>query len=195
MIASQELLTMSKSLQEQLLGAGLVDAKKAKKISLEQRKAKKHQLKSKQVVISDAQRAAEKAKRKKAERDRELNRQRQQAAEQKAIAAQVAQLVDHYKLDRSGKDDDLVSHNFSVGNKIRKLTIVRSMSAEIARGRLCIVRVGEQYEVVPKPIADKIRQRDDMAVVVYNEKSDVQETLSEDDEYYAQFKIPDDLIW
>jgi uncharacterized protein YaiL (DUF2058 family) len=46
--------------------------------------------------------------------------------------------------------------------------------------------------VVPKAVADKIHQRDARYVIVSNTVS--AETAAEDDPY-ADYKIPDDLMW
>jgi uncharacterized protein YaiL (DUF2058 family) len=183
---------MSNSLKDQLLGVGLVDAKKAKAVSKEIRKQQKVAGKGKKAV-SDTQVAVLNAQQEKAERDRELNRQRNLEAEKKAVAAQIAQIVEHYKLPRAGGELD---YNFTDGTKIKKIRVTPGLSAELVRGRLCIVRVGETYEVLPKPVAEKIRERDASAVVVYNDATLLKaQSSSDDDDYYAQFEIPDDLMW
>ena len=114
----------------------------------------------------------------------------------KAIAAQIIQLINLNKLDRRGD----VEFNFSDGKAIKKIHVSQKISDEVSRGRLCIARLGESYEVVPKPVADKIRERDDETVVVYNQSSavsssEVEAETSADDDHYAQFEIPDDLMW
>ena len=186
-------IPMNKSLQDQLLKAGLVDAKKAKQISKENRKANKAKIRSKDKSPSETQAAIQEAKQQKLERDRELNLKLKQEADKKALAAQVSQLVDHYKLNR---EDGEAEYNFKVGKKIKKIRVKQRMLEEIIRGRLCIVKRGDVYDVIPKPIADKIRERDDSFIVVYNSDANTNEPLSEsDDDYYAQFKIPDDLSW
>jgi uncharacterized protein YaiL (DUF2058 family) len=184
---------MNKSLQDQLLGAGLVDAKKAKKISKETRKENKIAHKSKHADISEAKAATLKAKQEKVEHDRALNRLRQLEMEKKALAAQIAQLVEHYKLSRLGAELD---YNFTDGKLIKKIRVAPGMSEELVRGRLCIARVGDVYEVIPKPIAEKIRERDTAAVVVFNASTGNDMPAAKDDDYYyAQFEIPDDLMW
>ncbi len=185
---------MSKSLQDQLLGAGLIDKKKAKKITKESKKAKKEKIRSKDKSLSEEQETLIKAQQEKQEKDRELNKQRDLEVEKKAIAAQIIQLIQHYKIAR--RDGD-IEYNFTDGNTIKKILVSSVVSDEIARGKLCIARLGESYEIIPKPIADKICERDDSAIVVANTKSSEQESevTAEDDAYYAQFEIPDDLMW
>ncbi len=176
------------------MGAGLIDGKKAKKISKDKRKAKNEKRRNKDDSLSESQASIQKAKQEKLVRDQGLNQQRNQVAEKKALAAQVAQLIKYYKLARRSGD---VEFNFSHGSTIKKILVTSSVADELSRGRLCIAFVGESYDVIPKPIADKIRERDESAVVVYNETSSQQsgESSDADDDYYAQFEIPDDLVW
>jgi len=187
---------MSISLQDQLLGAGLVDKKKAKTISKQKKKQKNVDRRSKDDNVSEAQQLAQKTRDEKLAKDRELNQQRKAQADRKAIAAQIIQLINLNKLDRRGD----VDFNFSDGTAIKKIHVSQKISDEVSRGRLCIVRLGESYEVVPKPVADKIRERDEETVVLYNQSraaqgAEVETETSADDDHYAQFEIPDDLMW
>lgn len=186
---------MSKSLQDQLLNSGLVDSKKAKELSKEKRKTQKAKKIAKgTVVVNETQEKLKQDAAEKKERDRLLNLKLKADADKKAIAAQIAQLVDHYKLQRTKGDKE---YNFKDGKLIKKIYVDAKILEEIARGRLCIVRIGETYQIIPKPIADRIRERDASVVVVYNERKDQKDAVPKDSDeaYYAQFEIPDDLHW
>src|SRR5690554_2077346 len=84
---------MAKSLQEQLLAAGLVDKKKAKKAAKELKQQDHLQRTGQENAIDAAKEKAAQALREKAARDRELNLKREQEAQAKAIAAQIKQSV------------------------------------------------------------------------------------------------------
>lgn len=184
---------MSKSLQEQLLGAKLIDKKKAKKISKQTRKEKNIQRKSKDSELSETQAAVLKQQQEKIQRDAELNQQRQLALKKKEMAAQVIQMIQHYRIKREGGD---INYNFTDGKTIKKILLTTSLSDEISRGRLCIARLHDHYEIIPRPIAEKIRERDTDAIVVCNALPSQQSKATDsDDAYYAQFEIPDDLDW
>jgi uncharacterized protein YaiL (DUF2058 family) len=58
-------------------------------------------------------------------------------------------------------------------------------------GRLVIVCQGGATELVPRVIADKIAERDASLVVRVNKAS----AEIDADDPYADFKIPDDLMW
>ena len=176
------------SLQDQLLKAGLADDKKAKAIRSEKRKHRKQQPKG-AAQVNEAEVRARQAREEKAERDRQLNLQRQQAAEKKAIQAQIRQLVETNRLNRSRGE---TSYQFVHDKKIKKIFVDDTMVDQLSRGRLAIVYVNESYEVVAEGVARKIMERDMNAVVVLHDRK--QEDAGEEDPY-AGYEIPDDLMW
>ena len=77
------------SLQEQFLKAGLVDKKKVKQANQEKSQQKKVERRTGTQTVDEVRLAALETQRKHAERARELNAQRDAAATQKAIMAQI----------------------------------------------------------------------------------------------------------
>ena len=176
------------SLQEQLLKAGLADEKKARAVRNEKRKQRKQQPKG-AAVVNETEERARKAREEKAEQDRQLNLERQREAEKKAIKAQIRQLIETNRLDRSRGE---ASYQFVDGKKIKKILVDDTMVDQLSRGRLAIVALGDSYEVVPDKVARKIMERDESAVVSLHERK--QDDAGEDDPY-AGYEIPDDLMW
>ena len=176
------------SLQDQLLKAGIVDKKKAKQIKQEQRKEAKSRPKG-QEQVDENREQAKRNMAEKAERDRELNRQRQAEAEQKAIHAQIIQLIEMNRIDRQGGD---VAYQFTDGTKIKKIYVTPKLQDDLSRGRLAIARLAEGYELLPAAAAEKIMQRDEAAIVLLNS---VDATQVDEDDPYADYQIPDDLMW
>jgi len=180
---------MANAFQEQLLKAGLVDSKKVKKVKQEQYKKQKQQGKQPTPAADDARVLAQKAQAESVERDRELNRQRKQEADRKAMVAQIRQLI---TMNAQPRDDGELVYNFSDQSLVKKLYVSPQTQAAIIGGRLCIVRLEQVYELVPRAVADKIAQRDASYVIVCNDS----ETNSVDaDDPYAQYQVPDDLMW
>ena len=179
---------MSKSLQDQLLNAGLVDKKKAKAVQKEKRKKAK-QVPKGQAVIDENKQLAEEARRQKAERSQELNRQQQLEAEKKAILAQIKQLITRHRIDRK---DGEVAYQFADNKKIKKVYLTELQQNQLSRGIIAIVKLDEHYELVPTAIAEKIAQRDESFVMLVNQKST---DVVEEDDPYADYQIPDDLMW
>jgi len=180
---------MKLSLQEQLLKSGLVSAAKAKSIKTEKRKQTQQQRKNKAEVVDEAKALAQKAQAEKIERDRELNQQRQQQEEQKQLAAQIKQLIE---LNRQPQDSEGQPYNFTDKNKVKRIYVSETMRDQIVEGRLAIVKLGANYEVVPAETVKKILERDATTVIVFNEQS---KKADAEDDPYAAYQIPDDLIW
>ncbi len=176
------------SLQDQFLKAGLVDKNKAKQANHEKNKQKKVELKTGTQSVSEARLAAQELQRKNAERARELNAQRDAQARQKAIVAQIAQMVQQ---NRQSKGHGDIAYNFTHGTKIERIFVSAAVREHLVAGRLVIVVLGGQVELVPRVIADKIAERDASMVVRVNKSS----SQVEEDDPYADFKIPDDLMW
>lgn len=176
------------SLQDQLLKAGLADEKKARAVRGEKRKQRKQQPKG-TAQVNETEIRARQTREEKAERDRQLNLQRQQEADKKAIQAQIRQLVDTNRLDRSRGE---TSYQFVHDKKIKKIFVDDTMVDQLSRGRLGIVCVNDTYEILAEAVARKIQERDSQAVIVLHDRKtdDVG-----DDDPYAGYEIPDDLMW
>ncbi|MBZ9612009.1 DUF2058 domain-containing protein [Rheinheimera maricola] len=177
---------MSNALKEQLLKAGLADAKKLKAL-----KKEKHQQKvqagKKQPVVNEATVLAEERRQQQIERDRQLNQQKQAVLQQKAIAAQVRQLISNNTIKIQGE----LAYNFTDGKLVKRLYVNNKLHDELSRGMLAIAKQDEHYFLVPAAVAEKIQQRQADSIVVLNVKQQQQD----EDDPYADFKIPDDLMW
>lgn len=178
------------SLQDQLLKAGLVDEKKAKKISKEKHKQAKVKRKNKVETVDEAKLAAEKAQAEKVQRDRQLNLQRKQEAEQRAITAQIRQLIE---MNRQQKGLGDISYNFTDNNKVVHIYVDERQQRQLGNGHLAIVRFDDQYEIVPTSVSEKIALRDEGYLVYCNRGK--AETVVDEDDPYAEFQVPDDLMW
>lgn len=175
------------TLQEQMLKAGLVSSKKVAKV---QRTAKKSR-----VQAREAREAVEENKKAQVERDKLLSEQQKQAVLSKEYKAQVKQLIEMNRV-MPGRGD--ISFNFTDGSIIKKITVDKLTQSQLINGRLAIARLvtqsnGEsEYAIIPAVVAEKIAQRDASSIVLHSALS--QEVQDEDDPY-ADFKIPDDLMW
>jgi len=57
---------------------------------------------------------------------------------------------------------------------------------------VAIAKLNDSYELLPAAAAEKIMQRDQDVIVVLNKNE--QNEVAEDDPY-ADYQIPDDLMW
>lgn len=176
------------SLQEQFLKAGLVNKKKVQQANQEKGRQKKAERRTGVESVDEVRLAALETQRQNAERARELNAQRDAAAAQKAIAAQIVQMVQQNRQSKGAGD---IAYNFTHDNKVKRLYVSAEVQAHLMAGRLVIVCQGETAELLPRVIADKIAERDASLVVRVNKTS----TEIDADDPYAAFQIPDDLMW
>lgn len=180
---------MSLSLRDQLLKAGLVNDKQAKQAGKQKQKQQRLELKG-QVEKDDSQReAALKARAEKLARDQELNRQQQEKARQKALAAQVRQLIESSRLPRLEGDD---YYNFVDNKKVKRITVNPMLRDKLSRGTLAIVRLEGKYELIPREAALKVQEREPQRIILLNIASEVPDA---EDDPYKDYVIPDDLMW
>lgn len=180
---------MAKSLQEQLLNSGLVKGKKAKA----KRRVEQHAARGvPSAETEEARRRAQEEKEKKVARDRALNQEKKAQAERKAIAAQIVQLIQAHQVEAKGE----VAYQFTDGKRIKKIYVNGKIQQQLIRGVLAVVREpddkNERYYLVPRAVAEKIAQRDESLVIVLNTSAPEQD---DEDDPYADFKVPDDLMW
>lgn len=175
------------TLQEQMLKAGLVTSKKMAKV---QRTAKKSR-----VQAREAREAVEENKKAQIERDKQLSEQQKQAALSKEYKAQVKQLIEMNRIVIAKGNIDF---NFTDNNLIKKVVVDKATQTQLINGRLAIARLvtnsncDSEYAIIPAVVADKIAQRDESYIVL---NSALSEEVQDEDDPYADFKIPDDLMW
>ncbi|MCH2192033.1 MAG: DUF2058 domain-containing protein [Gammaproteobacteria bacterium] len=177
---------MSNSLKDQLLKAGLVkkqDVKKQPKKKAPQ-VAKKNRKKPSENTLRTQRQMLDKAK-----KDKKLNEQKRIEAEKKALFAQIKQLVNGSKVNRK---DGEKSYNFTFGKKVKTIYVTDEQHAQLSKDQLVIIHLdNDVFELVPKVVATKITERDATRVVV-NEQAD---SNPKEDDPYADYEIPDDLMW
>jgi uncharacterized protein len=180
---------MGLSLRDQLLQAGLLSDKKAKESGKAQHQQRKERAanpsKPDPRVI-----AALKAAEDKAARDRELNRKKQEQADNTARNAAIRQLVDQHKIARVEGED---LYNFVDGKRIRRLAMTRDMREQLVAGALVIVKSHGRYEIVRPDVAEKVRERDPRAVIARPEPGDG--ATPDENDPYKDHVVPDDLMW
>jgi uncharacterized protein len=178
-------------LQEQLLKAGLVKKSKVAEVAREQNKARHAKT---PPTPSEIQLEAERARAEKVERDRALAAEQKAQARMAELRAQARQIIEDRKVPRAGDSE----YRFSVDGSFRTLLVNTDLRQKLSSGVLVIARLDERFELLPRAAADKVRERDATMIVLDHGQGAGAEpavTTSEDDAYYAQFKVPDDLIW
>ena len=200
---------MKGSLQDQLLGAGLIKKQDAKNIQTAKKKAKKQSKADNSELKSEAAELAEKARLEEQQKSQALNEQRKKEAEQKAVQAQVHQMIKMNtikKMDDKATEEDALTYNFTDDNKIKSMQVSAENHALISRGIIAIAKLevsadlDAQYLLIPAEAARKINERDSESIVLLNdyaskESAKDQNEAKDEDDPYADFQVPDDLMW
>ena len=182
---------MSNSIQDQLLKAGLADGKKARKIAKEKRREVNRARHEGVDYVDENKEAAQLTLARNAERDRELNHNLNSKVQRKAINAQIKQLIEVNKLAK-GRGD--VNFKFTDGKKVKSLYVTPVEHKQLSAGVLSIVKQGDQYEILPRPVADKIAERDQDRIISCDNSAE-SDLTEEEQGWYKDYEIPDDLMW
>ncbi|WCP69599.1 DUF2058 domain-containing protein [Vibrio tubiashii] len=169
------------TLQEQMLKAGLVNEKKLKK-------AKKGSKKSR-VQAREVKAAVEENKRQQQERDKALSEEQKEQRLSKEIKAQIKQLIEMNTIDQK---DGEIKYNFTDGTLVKAIYVEQLIRDQLAKGILSIARTNETYVVIPSSVAKKIAMRDESVIIEQNAPA---EDIPAEDDPYADFVVPDDLMW
>jgi uncharacterized protein YaiL (DUF2058 family) len=183
---------MGKSFQDQLLALGLVDKKKAKETKKQQHQTKKKNAKvsrNKQVIDENVL-LAQKAEEKKKARARKLNQERDAKLKKREEAAQIKQFVEQNRIE---KDEKGMAYRFNVSGKIQRIFVAKEVADRLSDGRLGIVVLAEQFEVLPRTVVEKITAINNQMIVILNDRTG--DEVDDPDDPYAEYKIPDDLMW
>ena len=181
---------MAGSLQDQLKKSGLVSKKKSQQLDVEKRKkikAKNKGLKSNNEIAEKVQQA----KLQKKQDDQKRNQQQQQQIKQNEEKARIKQIIDQAKI--KDYDGDTV-FNFQFNKKIKTLYLNKKNYYALVAGSIGLCQVDNIIFIVPNATVNKIKSINPVYVVLHQDKlNTTPETVSDDP--YADYDIPDDLMW
>jgi len=180
---------MANPFQDQLLKAGIVTRQQVKKANQQKTRARKEQHAKSIKPVDESRLKIQQAAEEKQKRDRELNQKKQEQAKQKAISIEINQLVSSNLISRD--QDCEIAYHFEHDKKIKRIYVSGDMKKQIIDGRLGIARMEGKYELVPRVIAEKIQQRNAKRVILFTED----QARVDDDDPYADYPVPSDLIW
>jgi uncharacterized protein YaiL (DUF2058 family) len=178
---------MANSLQEQLVKAGLATEDQARRSRSGKRKDRK-QGKSRD---DGAKRAAAGRRKEQARRDRELNEKREAQRREQELRQQIRDLVLGASLNDAAAD---VPYNVLHGSKVRRIYVTETQRKGLAEGALAVVTARGRHHVVPLEVEDRITAMMPDYYVFRADPSAPGDDGKEDDAY-AGYEVPDDLMW
>ncbi len=177
------------ALQAQLLKAGLTNQQKLAKTNRQHQHEHNTGTAQQEQQALAAKIAADQAQ--KLERDRQLAAQQKAEREEKAIDAAVRQMLDQHRLQDTQGDQ---AYQFIDQGKVKKIHVKPALFEKIVAGHVCVARQEGRYVLLPRPLAEKIAEKRPQVIVVRNQPAAQTSAVAEDDPY-AAFVIPDDLMW
>ncbi|WP_038051253.1 DUF2058 domain-containing protein [Thioalkalivibrio sp. ALJ1] len=189
---------MSDDLRSQLLKTGLVDEKQVRKAKTQKHKAQKGNQKKKKDRQAPEPGVAETRKAEQAERSRQKNREQQERAERRARHAQIRELVSKH-LAPIPTGDAALDYHFQQAGQIRHIPVTADLQTRLIDGRAAIagleIRPEKGFRVIPRDIADRIRERDPEWPLVIPAEGDTGGSEPDPDDPYKDYVVPDDLMW
>jgi uncharacterized protein YaiL (DUF2058 family) len=181
------------SLQDQLLKAGLTTKQKARQANTSQRKTNKQ--KRSGVAIGESlqeqvKQDLTKAKQEKSAKDSALNLEKKEQLAKKEQALRIQQILEHHQIKNVKGETE---YNFTFNGKIKKLFVDAVTHRALVNGRLAVCGLVDNSYLVTAETAEKIATLDPSVILVQNDK--VESDAVEADDPYADYQIPDDMMW
>ncbi|MFQ6370956.1 DUF2058 domain-containing protein [Shewanella sp. YIC-542] len=181
---------MANALQEQLLKAGLTSKQKVKDVKTQKKRNRKANIDDGSSALKQ-QIMAQKAEQ--AQRDKALNEQRFAEATEKGL---VRGLITEVKTRAVSlpADGDL-KFNYTLNNKIYPVYLTARLQQQLLSGKLGIVRLEDHSYLVPHKLAERVNLLvPEWVGYLWQPTAETTDTVDEDDPY-ADYVIPDDLMW
>ena len=181
------------SLQDQLLKAGLTTKQKARQANTDKRKKNKQKRSGAKVETSLQEQVKQdlaKAQQEKQAKDAALNAEKQQQLAQKEQQLRILQILQHHQVKEIEGEKE---YNYTFDNLIKKIYLNNTSYQALVNGRLALCGLDDTTYVVTRETADKLAELDQQVVLVQNAQLDDEQ--SDEDDPYAAYQIPDDLMW
>lgn len=177
---------MSDSLRDQLLKAGLASREQARKTAHDKHRQKRDKRgpKRKRAADADSVSVADAAQAAQAERDRTLNRGREEGRRRKALDAQLWQIIEPAALNRVDAD---IQHHFQRRNRLTHIHVTAEQQARLGGGRLAIVGFHGRHYLIDLETMNKLA-RLDPKLFVFRHDPDAPDPDGD-------HPVPDDLVW
>lgn len=181
------------SLQDQLLKAGLTTKQKTRQANTDKRRKNKQQRSGVDHGVSLQEQVKQDlaiSKADKLAKDSALNEAKKIELANKEQHLRIKQILEHHQLKGVNGDSD---YNYTFGSKVKKLSLDSSTHKALVNGRLALCGLNETTYIVTSETAKKIAELDNAIILVQNDKVETQE--ADEDDPYADYQIPDDLMW
>ncbi|TEW52934.1 DUF2058 domain-containing protein [Psychromonas algicola] len=179
------------SLQEQLMNSGLINKQKAKQAQTEKRRQAKQKKKKGTVIASDIQVAVQEKAELQKQKDLAKNQQTQEQLAIRAAHGKLIQMIaQHCEKDYQGELD----YHFTYDNKVKRIAVTSTIQQGLIKGHFAICVLNDEFYLINKEAAEKLRAIDESVLVALHDQTENKPEDDQDDPY-AEFAVPDDLMW
>lgn len=181
------------SLQDQLLKAGLTTKQKARQANSDKRKKNKQKRSGVEVEVSLQEKVKQdlaKSQLDKKSKDNALNEEKKKQLAEKELSLRITQILQHHHIKDVNGD---IEYNYTFNNIIKKLYVDAITHKALINGRLAVCGQDEVTYIVTSETANKLAELNPQVILLKNEKS-IEDQVDEEDPY-ADYQIPDDLMW
>jgi len=181
------------SLQDQLLKAGLTTKQKTRQANSDKRKKNKQKrsgVEHEATLQEQVQQDLAKAKADKLAKDTALNDEKKLQLNAKEQFLRIKQILDHHQIKNVFGD---AVYNYTSDVKIKKLALNHDTHKALVNGRLALCGLDDVTYIVTSETAEKLSKLDDQIILVQNDK--VEDKDLDESDPYADYQIPDDLMW
>ena len=178
------------SLRDQLLNTGLVSKQKAKAAQTEKRRKAKQKKKKGTVEVSELSESIMEQKTKQQESDLLKNKQAQAELELRSQHGKLIQMIaQHCEKNYQGGID----YHFTYDKKVKRIAVNEEIQRGLINGNLAICVLNEEFYLINKEAAEKLVAIDESVLVTLYDQSSIIDAVEDDP--YAEFAVPDDLVW
>jgi len=176
---------MAKTLQDQLIQAGLAEPDQARKPAGKRGKPARRGPKKRKAGKDEARRAQSPRQTRDAAASPDADAQEPVPRNAREATAWARRIVAGARLDRRKAD---IPFRYTLGQRVKEITVTREQQRQLAAGEAAIVNIEGRFDVVPRAAAERVARLDARAVVLLNEPG-------ADDAAEAEHPVPDDLMW
>ncbi|MFT5757526.1 MAG: hypothetical protein ACI9LM_002261 [Alteromonadaceae bacterium] len=181
------------SLQDQLLKAGLTTKQKSRQANTDKRKKNKQQRSGVAHEASLQEQVKQEltiSKQEKLAKDLALNADKKQQLADKEQHLRILQILQHHQIKNVNGESE---YNYTYSNTIKKLFVNAVTHRALINGQLALCGLDDVTYIVTTETAGKLASLNEGVILVQNDKVSTEDV--DEDDPYADFQIPDDMVW
>ncbi len=114
--------------------------------------------------------------------------EREAIAEKKRIKAEIKAIIEADKIEKTSGE---TAHSYIVGKRIKQMFVTDEIQAKLVSGELVITRLNGSTYLVPAETGERVRGLNPDWVII----KPGEENAGDEDDEYADYRVPDDLKW